>query len=106
MSRESRRCEPGSTAAPSVGAFRRQRGAPIEAEAYVKVLSDGQFILRNPMGAGRLVNLGPMARLVIGNVDAVEVRGNGSIQDLSGFQRANVARFTVSSDGSIAPHRQ
>jgi microcystin degradation protein MlrC len=46
-------------------------GAPVEAEAYVKVLSDGQFTLLNPMGAGRLVNLGLMARLVIGNVDVL-----------------------------------
>jgi len=46
-------------------------GAPIETEAYVKVLSDGQFILKNPMGAGRLVNLGLMVRFVIGNVDVL-----------------------------------
>jgi len=34
------------------------------------------------------------------------VRGNGNIQDLAEFKRANVARFTVSSDGSIQPTGQ
>lgn len=62
----------GATISVKLGGFTDDlHGAPIEAEAYVKVLSDGQFILRNPMGAGRLVNLGPMARLVIGNVDVL-----------------------------------
>jgi microcystin degradation protein MlrC len=46
-------------------------GAPLEAEAYVKCLTDGQFRYTTPMGAGRLGNLGPMARLVIGNVDVL-----------------------------------
>ncbi len=46
-------------------------GAPIETEAYVKCLTDGRFRYSTPMGAGRQVNLGPMARLVIGNVDVL-----------------------------------
>lgn len=46
-------------------------GEPIEADAYVKTLSDGRFPLTNPMGAGRIVDLGPSARLVIGNVDVI-----------------------------------
>lgn len=44
-------------------------GAPIETQAYVKTLSDGRFIQQSPMGRGTRVDLGPMARLVIGNVD-------------------------------------
>jgi len=46
-------------------------GEPIETDAYVKSLSDGRFPLTNPMGAGRIVDLGPSARLVIGNVDVI-----------------------------------
>jgi microcystin degradation protein MlrC len=46
-------------------------GEPVQIEAYVKVLTDGRFRLTNPMGAGSEVNLGPMARLVIGNVDVL-----------------------------------
>ena len=46
-------------------------GAPIETRAYVKCLTDGRFVYTTPMGAGSQVDLGPMARLVIGNVDVL-----------------------------------
>jgi microcystin degradation protein MlrC len=46
-------------------------GAPIEASAYVKCLTDGRFRLTTPMGRGMAVDLGPMARLVIGGVDVL-----------------------------------
>jgi microcystin degradation protein MlrC len=46
-------------------------GKPVETSAYVKALTDGQFVHTTPMGAGAKVNLGPMARLVIGNVDVI-----------------------------------
>jgi len=44
-----------------------------------------------------------VARMVLGNASAVEVQQAGTIVDLSPYQRANVARFTVSSDGSVVP---
>ena len=43
------------------------------------------------------------ARVVLGNSTAVEVQQAGKTVDLTPFSRANVARFTVSSDGSLAP---
>lgn len=46
-------------------------GAPIETRAYVKCLTDGRFIQQSPMGRGKQVDLGPMARLVIGGVDVL-----------------------------------
>ena len=46
---------------------------------------------------------GIVGRVVLGNAGTVEVRRDGDVQDLSAFQRADVARFTVSSDGSLAP---
>lgn len=62
----------GATISVRLGGFTDElHGAPIETEAYVKVLTDGQFRLTNPMGAGSLVDLGPMVRLVIGNVDVI-----------------------------------
>jgi microcystin degradation protein MlrC len=62
----------GATISVRLGGFSDElHGAPIETEAYVKVLSDGLFRLTNPMGAGSLTNLGLMARLVIGNVDVI-----------------------------------
>ena len=46
-------------------------GEPIVTQAYVKSLTDGQFIQQSPMGHGRQVNLGKMARLVIGGIDVI-----------------------------------
>ncbi|MEZ0470013.1 helix-turn-helix domain-containing protein [Luteimonas salinilitoris] len=46
---------------------------------------------------------GEVGRIVLGNAGAVEVRRYGRVQDMTPYQRANVARFTVSSDGSLAP---
>jgi len=42
-------------------------------------------------------------RIVIGNTAAIEARQNGRPVDLEAFSRANVARFTLSSDGSLVP---
>ncbi len=46
-------------------------GAPIEAAAYVKSLTDGQFRLTTPMGRGMRVDIGPMARFQIGGMDVL-----------------------------------
>ena len=72
--RRSRRTRPARARRSTVklGGFTDElHGAPIEATAYVKCLTDGRFMLVNPMGAGSEVNLGKMARLVIGNVDVI-----------------------------------
>ncbi|MGY1409540.1 MULTISPECIES: helix-turn-helix domain-containing protein [unclassified Luteimonas] len=76
------------------------------ADSWVEIFgADGQALERGLLKAGerRDYNKGEVGRVVLGNAGAVEVRGDGNIQDLAGFQRANVARFTVSSDGSIQP---
>jgi microcystin degradation protein MlrC len=46
-------------------------GAPIEGEATVERVTDGRFRLTTPMGAGKLVELGPMARLTMGAVEVL-----------------------------------
>ena len=46
-------------------------GEPIETRAYVKALTDGRFIQQSPMGRGGKVDLGKMARLVIGGIDVL-----------------------------------
>jgi len=62
----------GATIPVRLGGFTDElHGAPIEAEAYVKGLTDGRFVLTTPMGAGQLEDYGKMARLVIGNVDVI-----------------------------------
>jgi cytoskeleton protein RodZ len=54
-------------------------------------------------GETRSYGTGEVASVVLGNGGAVEVRARGEAQDLAPYMRANVARFTVSSDGSLAP---
>ncbi len=47
-------------------------GEPIElTDAYVKTVSDGEFILKNPMGKGNHIHLGTTVCLVVGNVSIV-----------------------------------
>lgn len=53
------------------GKHEKLHGEPIEADAYVKCLTDGKFIQQSPMGRGARVNLGPMARLIIGGIDVL-----------------------------------
>ncbi|CAN5541527.1 M81 family metallopeptidase [soil metagenome] len=88
----------GSTISVKLGGFTDElHGAPIEAEAYVKVLSDGQFRLTNPMGAGTLVRLGKSARLVIGNVDVIvcSVRSQTLDSEIFLLHGIDVTRYRV-----------
>jgi microcystin degradation protein MlrC len=48
-----------------------RHGAPIEADAYVRALSDGRFIYRGPMRRGMRGDFGRMAVLVVGGVEIV-----------------------------------
>ena len=54
-------------------------------------------------GDERHYDAGAVGSVVLGNASVVDVRLGGRSADLSPFMRANVARFTVSSDGSLAP---
>ncbi|HVR80563.1 MAG TPA: RodZ domain-containing protein [Luteimonas sp.] len=67
--------------------------------------SDGHALEQSLVRAGqqRSYASGAVSRIVIGNAAAVDVQRNGQVQDLTPYLRANVARFTVSSDGSLAP---
>lgn len=46
---------------------------------------------------------GDVSRVALGNAGGVEVERAGQKLDLEPFRRANVARFAVSSDGSLRP---
>lgn len=76
-------------------------------DSWVEILAaDNQTVLeRGLLGAGeqRSYKLGEVGRIKLGNVGAVEVKRAGVAVDLEPFSRANVARFTLSSDGSLAP---
>ena len=81
----------------------------LKQDSWVEVRAvDGSTLEESLLRAGeeRSYAEGQVGRVVLGNADAAEVRRNGVVQDLAPFQRANVARFTVSSDGSLAPAAQ
>nr|WP_219627752.1 RodZ domain-containing protein [Stenotrophomonas maltophilia] len=54
-------------------------------------------------GESRSFTPGQVARVTLGNASAVQVQQSGAIVDLTPYQRANVARFQVSSEGSVVP---
>lgn len=66
---------------------------------------DGATVEKALIKAGetRSFTPGQVARVTLGNASAVQVQQNGAIVDLSPYQRANVARFQVSSEGSVVP---
>lgn len=75
------------------------------ADSWVQVFGpDGQVLEQGLLAAGetRSYAAGDVARVVLGNAPAVKVKHAGESVDLTPFTRANVARFTVSSDGSVA----
>jgi cytoskeleton protein RodZ len=67
--------------------------------------ADGVSIERALVGDGaeRRYAPGQVARITLGRADAVEVSFAGRAVDLSPYRAANVARFTVNSDGEPAP---
>jgi len=75
-------------------------------DSWIEVIGpDGVQVEQALVQAGqeRRFEAGTVSRVKLGNATAVEVSSGGDVQDLSRFQRANVARFTVSSDGALAP---
>lgn len=75
-------------------------------DSWVQIVApDGHSVEEALLKAGdtRSYPASEVGRLVLGNASAVEVRSNGQVRDLAPYMRANVARFTVSSDGSLAP---
>lgn len=67
------------------------------------VAADGSSIEKGllPAGSERRFTKGQLVRLTIGNASAVELQNHGQTVDLAPFTRTNVARFAVSSDGSL-----
>ncbi|MGH2376475.1 MAG: M81 family metallopeptidase [bacterium] len=67
------------------GKHDRLHGDPLDLQAYVKCLADGQFVLTTPMGRGRPVDLGKTARLVCGGVDVVVASKRTQVLDHGPF---------------------
>lgn len=73
-------------------------------ESWVEVSApDGSVIEQALLGAGdsRRYAIGEVGEVVLGNAAVVEVRKDGQEVDTAAFARANVARFALSSDGSL-----
>lgn len=78
----------------------------LSGDSWVQIFAaDGRELEQGLLTAGeqRSYAAGEVGRVVLGNVEAVEVKRAGVTIDLQPFSRANVARFTLSSDGSLAP---
>lgn len=75
-------------------------------ESWVKLTApDGATVeqaLVQP-GQQRVFQPGQIGKAVLGNAQAVSVQYRGQPLDLAPYVRANVVRFTVSSDGSLQP---
>lgn len=87
--------------APAAGLVLNFKG-----ESWVEVLdAQGARIERGLVEAGaeRRYAAGQVARITLGNSDAVDVSFEGKALDLAPYRTANVARFTVSSAGEPAP---
>lgn len=75
-------------------------------DSWVQVIApDGSSVEQGLLKAGeeRSFGKGQVGRVVLGNASAVEVQQLGSTVDMTPYKRANVARFAVSSDGSLVP---
>ena len=75
-------------------------------ESWVKLTGpDGAVVEQAlvPSGQQRIYKPGQLAHAVLGNAQAIAVTYRGQPVDLAPYIRANVVRFTVSSDGSLQP---
>lgn len=75
-------------------------------ESWLEVFApDGSSIEQGTLSAGarRSYDLGEISRVVLGNSAAIQLTKAGQLVDLAPFTRANVARFRLSSDGSLVP---
>ncbi len=75
-------------------------------DSWVQIDAPGGVNLEHGLlkaGEERSFRIGEVGRVVLGNAAAVEVQQAGSTVDLTPYKRANIARFAVSSDGSLAP---
>ncbi|HEY4583591.1 MAG TPA: helix-turn-helix domain-containing protein [Lysobacter sp.] len=94
----------------SIAPLAAPESAPLElvfeGESWVQMFApDGSVLEKGLLHAGerRMLKPSSVSRLVLGNATAVQARLRGQPVDLGSYTRANVARFTLSSDGSLAP---
>ncbi|MDB6164684.1 MAG: rane protein [Xanthomonadaceae bacterium] len=94
------------TPMPSSGAPAPELSLQMKADSWVLISArDGRTLQQSLLRAGeqRRYPIADVGVVVLGNASAVSVRRNGEPVDLTPFLRSNVARFTVSSAGSLSP---
>jgi cytoskeleton protein RodZ len=75
-------------------------------ESWIELLdANGQRVERGlaAPGSERRLRPGEVGMVTLGNADAVEVLQAGRVLDLAAYRQANIARFAVSSEGSLTP---
>lgn len=90
-----------AVAAPAAALTLRFNG-----DSWVEISApDGSTVEKALVRAGesRSFSAGQVGRMVLGNAADVEVQQASGNVDLAPYKRGNVARFTVSSDGFVAP---
>lgn len=78
----------------------------LNGDAWIEVSArDGSLIEQGLLisGQARRYDASRVGRVLLGNSSVVEVHNGGERVDLVPFSRANVARFALSSDGSLTP---
>ncbi len=99
---------PDSAAPNTASALQATAGWQLEVsdDSWVEVTgTDGRRLEYGLLRAGdqRHFPAGTVASIAIGNASGVRLQRDGAPVDLEPFRRANVARFTVSSDGRLHP---
>jgi microcystin degradation protein MlrC len=88
---------PGSDIRLTFGAMTdRLHGEPIEADAYIRLVSDGRHVNDGPMMAGVAVELGPTAVIVIDGIEVLLTSRAESPIDLNVFRAHGVDPTTKS----------
>lgn len=78
----------------------------LSADSWVEVSTADGEVLESALlraGAERSFPLNAGLHVSLGNAGGVELRLNGEAIDVSPFRRANVARFRLAADGTLAP---
>jgi cytoskeleton protein RodZ len=91
---------------PPQGASVPALSLQLSGDSWIEVAApDGRKLEQSLLHAGekRSYGAGEVAQVVIGDVSAVTVQHKGRPLDLAPYAHSNVARFTVSSDGSLTP---
>ena len=95
-----------AVAAPAAPAPAGEIVLRFRGESWIELLdANGQRVERGlaAPGSERRLRPGEVGMVTLGNADAVDVLQAGRALDLAAYRQANIARFAVSSDGSLTP---